>query len=296
MAKTKEKTFLEYVESALASALPSNVSSYERMKGRPALESVTKNLRGGSTTRLALENRGAGNTQVARPNTQLAKPNTAIVADRPMRDVTPRGGGAAPLVGATLSAPALVPLLLGASTTMLGDATVRKEGDIQDIIAKFGETMASENRATENRARLQAEEDAQFDTPRAESAARERVSAYRETGGSQRSPLERQMPTPPEPQYRESVGNQRGSMDRQMVASDTAPPKALVVSEPKSGKPMAGDMTPEDLFAVVHGGPFDPKSDRDRKKMAAITELRSREGAASMTPNKFALTIYRTTK
>jgi hypothetical protein len=138
-----------------------------------------------------------------------------------------------------------------------------------------------------------ASEDANRVQPASQTAERK----YRETEGGQRSPMDRQMTTPsPEPRYRESGGSQRSAMDRQMTTADEAPPKAVVVPEPKSGKLMAGDMTPEALFSVVHGGSFDPKSSTDKKKMAAITALRGQGGAANMTPNKFALTIYRSIK
>jgi hypothetical protein len=72
-------------------------------------------------------------------------------------------------------------------------------------------------------------------------------------------------------------------------------PKAIVVDEPKkaTGKPMAGSMTPEALFAHTHGGPFDPKSSMDKKKMAAINSMLSKEGSGDLTPNQFALKIYR---
>jgi hypothetical protein len=67
------------------------------------------------------------------------------------------------------------------------------------------------------------------------------------------------------------------------------------VAEPKkpTGKPMAGSMTPEALFAHTHGGPFDPKSSMDKKKMAAISSMLSKEGSGDLTPNQFALKIYR---
>lgn len=260
MAK-KELSWTDRLEQAIATVLPSNVSSYERLEGKPAPKAGTS---GRTTTRLALQNRGAGNTQVARPNTQLAKPNTAIVADRPMRNVTPRGGIVAPLAGAAVSAPALVPLLLGASTTTLGDATVRKEGDIQDIIAKGGEIIASENRAAENRARLQAQEDAQFDTTRAESAAREQASAYRETGGSQRSPLDRQMTAP--------------------AAAPTAAPAPAAAT----GRDI------DAFFKTATGTPFDPKSRVDIARRAEIEDfLKSKPELEGKSDTQVALQWYR---
>ena len=50
------------------------------------------------------------------------------------------------------------------------------------------------------------------------------------------------------------------------------------------------------LFAKTHGSAFDPKSSMDKKKMAAITNLMGQEGSEALTPNQFALKIYRTTK
>lgn len=273
MAK-KELSWIDRLEQAIATALPSSVSSYERLEGKPAPKAGTS---GRATTRLALENRGAGNTQVARPNTQLAKPNTAIVADRPMRDVTPRGGGAAPLAGAVLSAPLLVPAISAALTSTLGEATVRKEGDIQDIIAKGSETIASENRATENRARLQAEEDAQFDTPRAESAARERASAYRETGGSQRSPLDRQMTAPVAPPVtREAEGTQQFPAERQAKA------------------PAATERDINAFFETATGTPFNPKSRVDIARKAELEDfLKSKPELAGKSNVQASLQWYR---
>jgi hypothetical protein len=265
MAK-KELSWTDRLEQAIATMLPSNVSSLERLPNKPAPKAGTS---GRTTTRLALENRGAGNTQVGRPNTQLGKPNTAIVADRPMRNVTPRGGGvAAPLAGAALSAPLLIPAISAALTTTLGDATERKEGDIQDIIAKGGETIASENRATENRARLQAEEDAQFDTPRAESAARERASAYRETGGSQRSPLDRQMTAP--------------------VAPAAAPAPAPAAA------PAATERDINAFFETATGTPFNPKSRVDIARKAELEDfLKSKPELAGKSNVQASLQWYR---
>ena len=50
------------------------------------------------------------------------------------------------------------------------------------------------------------------------------------------------------------------------------------------------------LFAKTHGGQFDPKSSVDKKKMATIIDLMSEGGSSALTPNQFALRIYRKTK
>lgn len=54
------------------------------------------------------------------------------------------------------------------------------------------------------------------------------------------------------------------------------------------------EVSTEDLFATVHGSAFDPKSSMDKLKMQEITDtLAERGGLKGMTPNQFALNIYR---
>jgi len=86
---------------------------------------------------------------------------------------------------------------------------------------------------------------------------------------------------------RESGGNQRSSMDRQMVAP--VAPVAPVAEPVDNNRALA-------LFNNTHGSAFDPKSSMDKKKMAAITSLMSKAGSDKLTPNQFAMQIYRTTK
>ena len=72
--------------------------------------------------------------------------------------------------------------------------------------------------------------------------------------------------------------------------SPPAAPKSIPVAEPVDTDRAAM------LFAKTHGSAFDPKSSADKKKMAAITNLMGQEGSEALTPNQFALKIYRTTK
>jgi hypothetical protein len=68
-------------------------------------------------------------------------------------------------------------------------------------------------------------------------------------------------------------------------------------SSPKLGEAPAVDMDrAAALFVKTHGSAFEPKSSVDKKKMAAITNLMRQEGSEALTPNQFALKIYRTTK
>jgi hypothetical protein len=124
---------------------------------------------------------------------------------------------------------------------------------------------------------------------------------YREDQGTQRSPQERQMTAPPsviaptesaKPVYREDQGTQRSPQERQMTAPPAVTaPKALIVPEDTDLTEKAAA-----LFQRTHGSAFDPKSSKDKKKMASIQSLLSQEGSDKLTPNQFALRIYRTTK
>ena len=50
----------------------------------------------------------------------------------------------------------------------------------------------------------------------------------------------------------------------------------------------------EELFKDVHGGPFDPKSKTDLRKMGEIKRLLAEQGGqGDMTNNQFALKLYR---
>ena len=103
------------------------------------------------------------------------------------------------------------------------------------------------------------------------------------------------MTAPVEPKYtsQSEEGPQRSPVERQAPAAsqEEAPPKARIVPEEPTT-----DSTALSLFEKTHGGPFDPKSSMDKKKMAAITNLMGQEGSDKLTPNQFALKIYRTTK
>ena len=66
-----------------------------------------------------------------------------------------------------------------------------------------------------------------------------------------------------------------------------AKPKAEVVSEDYEDQAIA-------LFKNTHGGPFDPKSSMDRGKLEKMKSmLADMGGMGNMTPNQFALQVYR---
>jgi hypothetical protein len=67
-------------------------------------------------------------------------------------------------------------------------------------------------------------------------------------------------------------------------------PKAIPVAEQPDFNRAAA------LFATTHGSAFDPKSAMDRKKMATITSLMGQPESQNLTPNQFAMKVYRSTK
>jgi hypothetical protein len=68
---------------------------------------------------------------------------------------------------------------------------------------------------------------------------------------------------------------------------EEAPPKAIVVPE-------EDDDQLQKLFRVAHGGPFNPKSKMDKGKMEQIRGMLAEQGGmGDMTPNQFALQLYR---
>jgi hypothetical protein len=239
-----------------------------------------------------------GSTSLTAPkaNTSIVPraSNTSIVADPPMRNVTPRaaGGGVASVVPAAARLINPVTALLSTTGTLNQGAEFPRE--------ELSRMQSELEEAQTNRDNLQASEEALYEERM--NKTRDRGSSNtspesREAGGNQRSQIYRQM-TPadaaPQMQYREAGGNQRSPMERQMAtpADITAgAPKATIIPE-------QADLTEKAiaLFRHTHGGPFNPKSSMDKKKMAAIQGLLSQAGSDKLTPNQFSLAIYRTTK
>ena len=65
------------------------------------------------------------------------------------------------------------------------------------------------------------------------------------------------------------------------------------VSGAAKAVPVVPDDQAEALFKTVHGGPFDPNSSMDRGKLAQIKENLVREEYQGLSPNQFALKMYR---
>jgi hypothetical protein len=214
---------------------------------------------------------GGGGLATTGSNGLATRPNSSVIkteGQRPfaepsqMRNVTPRSGAG---IGSVLSGGAVLnPVVAGLAATaaMTGEAgkgsEVVKEGSIQDIIANPAKYAAK------------AEAPASPAKPKPFTGPTEELVMQGLAPASQAAP------------------EQRSPMERQMVA-----PKATVVAE--EPEPVDANRAAA-LFAKTHGTPFDPKSSMDRKKMAVVTSLLAKKGSEKLTPNQFALEIYRTTK
>lgn len=211
------------------------------------------------STSTSLTTTGGANNLATRQPTVI---RGTEMAGNELRNVTPKGG-AGITGGAALLSPAVATgaaLLATTQDAGRGDYVV-ETGDVNDVIRNGAAYMQAE----ETKKNMFADQKA-------------RLAAQIASG-------------PDETTTRESGGNQRSSMDRQMVADFTAgAPKAIPVAEPIDNN------TALALFNHTHGSAFDPKSSMDKKKMAAITALMSKAGSDKLTPNQFALQIYRTTK
>jgi len=76
---------------------------------------------------------------------------------------------------------------------------------------------------------------------------------------------------------------------------DDTPPKAVRVSPEELAENEKGlEQEAISMFKNTHGTEFDPKSKVDRKKLALMTSLLTEQGGlGKMTPNQFALKVYR---
>jgi O6-methylguanine-DNA--protein-cysteine methyltransferase len=117
------------------------------------------------------------------------------------------------------------------------------------------------------------------------------------------SKADRSKAIPSESQYLKEQEDKKAlfeSLDRAEALAE--PEEALEESfedfDPYGEEPRAPEEpTPaalEELFKDAHGGPFDPKSSMDRRKMGEIKQLLAEQGGqGDMTNNQFALKLYR---
>lgn len=239
---------------------------------QPTSQSLTtRGGAGGSGTGNALqigEGTSGGNQLATRTGGELAQRTggneITQYEPRTMRNVTPQPKGAG-ISSVTSGAAALNPVAatlgaLLASTETMGDATVRKEGDIQDLIAKG---IDKPFQSTVDRLLAGVERD-------------KAIAPFMKEANSAAGPI-----SAPE------------ITDRKAMPMATK--EATVPDMKKEAAPV--DMTKaEQLFKVTHGTPFDTKSSMDKRKMAEITSLLSQAGSDKLTPNQFALKIYRSHK
>ena len=80
-------------------------------------------------------------------------------------------------------------------------------------------------------------------------------------------------------------------------SSKAEPAKAEPAKAEPEAQPEPAEADPQkaiELFKTVHGGKFDPKSSMDKRKLAEISEMLADPENASLSPNQFALKLYRT--
>ena len=240
-----------------ASARPTAKPEIPRLNA-PSTSTSPTTTGSAPATSTSLTTTGGANNLATRQPTVI---RGTEMAGNELRNVTPKGGAGITGGAALLNPVAATGAALLATTQDAGrGSTVVEEGSVEDIIRNGGAIM-------------QAEE------------------AKKNMFADEKARLAAQIASGPEATMRESGGNQRSSMDRQMVADVTAgAPKAIPVAEPMDNNRALA------LFNNTHGSAFDPKSSMDKKKMAAITSLMSKAGSDKLTPNQFAMQIYRTTK
>lgn len=252
-----------------------------RSAGDPSARPTTT-IRPTSSALTTTGNTGGGGTTSGGLIAQGTQPNTSVIesgrtpfADpNTLRNVTPRSGAG---IGSVLSGGAVLnPVVAGLAATaaMTGQAgkgsEVVLEGSTEDMIrnpAKYG--MGPKPRVTPEELAALGDKMTRPYTPSAPVALAAPVAPA----------------APAAPAVSRSAPEQRSPMEQQMSA-----PKAIPVAEPVDTDRAAM------LFAKTHGSAFDPKSSMDKKKMEAITSLMGQEGSEALTPNQFALKIYRTAK
>ena len=193
-----------------------------------------------------------------KPNTRLTKPtaNTSLVEDRPMRNVTPRTGAGAGIGSVVAKGLVVNPVVATAAALLASTGMANQGSETRNAIREIEDEFRAEQE--KDKADFVGRLSDEFKKPMPEMS----------TEG-----LDRPEPTVGEPKQEEQY------------------PKARIVPEEP-----AADNTALSLFNRTHGSDFDPKSSMDKKKMAAITALLAQEGSDKLTPNQFALRIYRTTK
>jgi len=102
------------------------------------------------------------------------------------------------------------------------------------------------------------------------------------------------MPTvDPKLKKRLDKGAKKQARQAKRAAKQAPEDEGVDVSGAAKAVPVAPDDQAEALFETVHGGSFDPNSSMDRGKLEAIKKNLVRDEYKGLTPNQFALKMYR---
>jgi len=232
---------------------------------KPTSQALTTRGAGGSGSGALQigEGTSAGNQLAQRAGGELTEYEA-----RNMRNVTPRSGAG---VGAISSGAAVMnPVAAGGATLLatspqlgVGDY-VTTEDDVRNMRVKTPDELAAMGSGADTLNRLLA------------GVERDKaIAPFMKEVNSAAGPI-----SAPE------------ITDRKAMQSAT---KRYTVLDMKKVEPV--DMSKaEQLFKTTHGSAFDPKSSMDKRKMEEITGLLSKAGSDKLTPNQFALKIYRSHK
>ena len=107
-------------------------------------------------------------------------------------------------------------------------------------------------------------------------------------------PEEAAMPTvDPKLKKRLDKGAKKQARQAKRAAKQAPEDEGVDVSGAAKAVPVVPDDQAEALFETVHGGPFDPNSSMDRGKLEDIKKNLVRDEYRGLTPNQFALKMYR---
>tara|TARA_R110002020_G_scaffold178191_2_gene371049 strand:- start:996 stop:1547 length:552 start_codon:yes stop_codon:yes gene_type:complete len=140
------------------------------------------------------------------------------------------------------------------------------------------------------------DEDEEFDAPDFDSLSPEEKAAFQERKEARKN----------DPELQERIAKTREELERKpaerraRLGKGPAPEPEVDAEEAEARGTME---TAQELFQTTHGGPFDPKSSMDKKKMAVIQKLMESgedfgnlggtSDEAKQNRTKFALKIYR---
>lgn len=271
-------------------------SAEESSRGvEPTTEALTKSGGSGSTD---LATKGSELSET--PNELIQKPNEVIEGSKPndMRNVKGRvvepnklptpeveGEGALSSVGAVLS-----PILAGAAAYLASTGTLNagEEEALRDPRLLEGPDLVSARESKSAKDKMFADVKNRLQKATSDDKLAAFMKAYRESG--------KDISTEPMKKF-EADSTSKSIPIEEPKAAPAEEPKASSEEIPKAVKVTNDrDAQLRALFAHAHGTDYDPNSSVDRKKMAAVSALADKVGINALTPNQFALKLYRNSK